>query len=104
MAQEHLSPFGNRQSEVANGPYTGPSLTPWQYEALCRHALSREYGIPLHEIKTGYLESPSKGNGTRAWGTIFCREKESSPRLNFQPGGPKRKPDRGCRQAESDFP
>jgi hypothetical protein len=41
-------------------PYAGPALTPWQYEALCRHALSREYTIPIHDIKTGYLQSPTK--------------------------------------------
>ena len=46
--------------------YDGPELTPWQYEALCRHALSREYIIPFHEIRTGYVESPTKtGHGVR---------------------------------------
>jgi hypothetical protein len=37
----------------------GLELTSWQYEALCRHALSREYGIPLDRIKTGFLKGVS---------------------------------------------
>ena len=39
--------------------YAGPELTSWQYEALCRHALSREYAIPIDDIKTGYLQGPT---------------------------------------------
>jgi hypothetical protein len=69
---EQEPPFSNRtstssvvsHSAIANPfnlpPYTGPALTPWQYEAFCRHVLSREYRVPLRDIKTGYLESPSK--------------------------------------------
>jgi len=35
-------------------------MTPWQYEALCRHAISREYGVPISEIQTGDLEGGTK--------------------------------------------
>ena len=75
MPQEH--PIGSGKSEERAeaaaevvsallfdpaGPlpkYAGPELTCWQYEALCRHALSREYGIPIDDIKTGYLQGPT---------------------------------------------
>src|SRR5215469_15326765 len=75
MPQQH--PIGNGKSAVpaesvsevtsamlfeAAGPipkYAGPELTCWQYEALCRHALSREYAIPIDNIKTGYLQGPT---------------------------------------------
>jgi hypothetical protein len=40
--------------------YVGPWLKSGEYEALCRHALSREYGMPLGSIKTGHLQGPSK--------------------------------------------
>ena len=81
MAQKLTTPIGTGKSatqtegayEVASPllfdaagplpPYTGPELTSWQYEALCRHALSRQYAIPIDNIKTGYVEGPAKTPG-----------------------------------------
>ena len=37
----------------------GAVLTPWQFESLCRHVLSREYGIRIASIQTGHLRGPS---------------------------------------------
>src|SRR5579871_5312190 len=50
---------GAYMAEEMGMEYGGPVLTPWQFEALCRHALSREYGIPIASIRTGHLEGPS---------------------------------------------
>src|SRR5579859_806436 len=44
-------------------PYTGPILTPPQFEALCRHALSRELALPLSSFQTGHLESSTRASG-----------------------------------------
>ena len=44
-------------------PYTGPVLTPLQYEVLCRHAISREYGIPLAAIRSGFVAAPASAGG-----------------------------------------
>jgi hypothetical protein len=41
------------------GRYAGPELTAMQYEVLCRHAISRELGVPLGTIKSGYRAAPS---------------------------------------------
>jgi hypothetical protein len=66
MAQEHPSPFGNRHSAIANPsnllPYTGPALTPWQYEALCHHVLSREYGTQhsAFSLRNGPVPAPGR--------------------------------------------
>jgi hypothetical protein len=51
--------IGNRTS-TSSVESQSQILTPWQYEALCRHALSREYIIPIGDIRTGYLQSPTK--------------------------------------------
>src|SRR4051812_27338709 len=40
------------------GSYEGPELTPMQYEVLCRHVISRELGVPLATIKSGFREAP----------------------------------------------
>ena len=46
--------------EGGAGAYVGPEVGSREYEVLCRYALSREYGIPLHAIKSGHLQGPSK--------------------------------------------
>jgi hypothetical protein len=40
-------------------PYTGPMLTPLQYEVLCRHVMARECGIPLGAIRSGFVNAPA---------------------------------------------
>jgi hypothetical protein len=59
MPQNEPNPQISDASTVPS-PYAGPALTAWQYEALCRHALSCEYGVLISNIKTGYLEGATK--------------------------------------------
>ena len=72
MSLEEISPEGEAMvfdGDGDVGPYTGSAMTPWQYEALCRHAISREYGVPISEIQTGTLKGaqrPRKTSGTRS--------------------------------------
>jgi len=37
----------------------GPKMTGLQYEALCRHAISRIYGVPVDQIHGGHLAGMS---------------------------------------------
>ncbi|HEY8746332.1 MAG TPA: hypothetical protein VIM11_00050 [Tepidisphaeraceae bacterium] len=37
----------------------GPKMTGLQYEALCRHAISRIYGMPVDQIHGGHLAGMS---------------------------------------------
>jgi hypothetical protein len=37
--------------------YHGPTLTGWQYEALCRHVISRLYFLPIEKVHSGRVDA-----------------------------------------------
>ena len=56
------SQIANRKSAIANASSSPlpPPPTSLQFEALCRHAISRLYTLPISEIHTGRLTGASR--------------------------------------------